>query len=36
MSTKRKSYSAEFKAKGILEVLEAKLTLNKIASKEVA
>jgi len=33
MSTKRKSYSAEFKAKVVLEVLEAELTLNQIASK---
>ncbi len=33
MSTKRKAYSAEFKAKVVLEVLEAELTLNEIASK---
>ena len=33
MSTKRKIYSAEFKAKVVLEVLEAELTLNQIASK---
>ena len=33
MSTKRKTYSAEFKAKIVLEVLEAELTLNQIASK---
>ena len=33
MSTKRKTYSAEFKAKVVLEVLEAELTLNQIASK---
>ena len=33
MSTKRKIYSADFKAKVVLEVLEAELTLNQIASK---
>jgi len=33
MSAKRKTYSAEFKAKVVLEVLEAELTLNQIASK---
>ena len=33
MSTKRKTYSAEFKAKVVLEVLEAEQTLNQIASK---
>jgi len=33
MSTKRKTYSAEFKSKVVLEVLEAELTLNQIASK---
>jgi len=33
MSTKRKAYSAEFKAKVVLEVLEGELTLNQIASK---
>ena len=33
MSTKRKTYSADFKAKIVLEVLEAELTLNQIASK---
>ena len=33
MSTKRKTYSAEFKAKVVLEVLEANETLNQIASK---
>jgi len=33
MSTKRKTYSAEFKAKVVLEVLEAELTLTQIASK---
>jgi len=33
MSTKRKTYSAEFKAKIVLEVLEGELTLNQIASK---
>ncbi|MBL0687691.1 MAG: transposase, partial [Sulfurospirillum sp.] len=33
MSTKRKTYSAEFKAKVVLEVLEAALTLAQIASK---
>ena len=33
MSTKRKTYTAEFKAKVVLEVLEAELTLNQIASK---
>ena len=33
MGTKRKTYSAEFKAKVVLEVLEANETLNQIASK---
>ena len=33
MSTKRKTYNAEFKAKIILEVLEAEQTINEIASK---
>ncbi len=33
MSTKRKTYTAEFKAKVVLEVLEAELTLNQIAGK---
>jgi len=33
MSTKRKTYSAEFKAKIVLEVLEGNETLNQIASK---
>jgi putative transposase len=33
MSTKRKTYSADFKAKVVLEVLEGELTLNQIASK---
>jgi len=33
MSTKRKIYSAEFKAKVVLEVLEAEQTINEIASK---
>jgi len=33
MSTKRKVYSADFKAKIVLEVLEAEKTLNEIASK---
>jgi len=33
MSTKRKTYSAEFKAKVVLEVLEAEQTINEVASK---
>ena len=33
MSKKRKVYSAEFKSKLVLEVLEGELTLNEIASK---
>ena len=33
MSTKRKTYSAEFKAKVVLEVLEREQTINEIASK---
>jgi len=33
MSTKRKTYTAEFKAKVVLEVLEGNDTLNQIASK---
>jgi len=32
MSTKKKSYSAEFKAKLVLEVLEGEKTINEIAS----
>jgi len=32
MSTKRKVYSAEFKAKLVLEVLEGEKTINEIAS----
>ena len=33
MSTKRKSFSAEFKAKLVLEVLEGESTVNEVASK---
>jgi len=33
MSTKRRTYSAEFKAKVVLEVLEGEQTINEIASK---
>ena len=33
MSRKRKTYSADFKAKLVLEVLESEKTLNEIASK---
>jgi len=33
MSTKRKTYTADFKAKVVLEVLEAEQTINEIASK---
>ena len=33
MSTKRKTYSAAFKAKVVLEVLEAEQTINEIATK---
>lgn len=33
MSRKRKTYSAEFKAKIVLEILEEKMSLNEIASK---
>jgi putative transposase len=33
MSTKRKTYSAEYKAKVVLEVLKSEQTLNEIASK---
>lgn len=33
MSTKRKTYSADFKAKLVLEVLEGEKTINEIASK---
>lgn len=33
MSTKRKTYSADFKAKLVLEVLEGEQTVNEIASK---
>ncbi len=32
MSKERKSYSAEFKAKLVLEVLEGEKTINEIAS----
>ena len=32
MSVKRKSYSADFKAKLVLEVLESEKTINEIAS----
>lgn len=32
MSVKRKSYSADFKAKLVLEVLEGETTVNEIAS----
>ncbi len=32
MSTKRKVYSADFKAKLVLEVLEGEKTINEIAS----
>jgi len=32
MSRKRRTYSAEFKAKLVLEVLEGEKTLNEIAS----
>jgi len=33
MSVKRKSYSADFKAKLVLEVLESEKTINEISSK---
>jgi len=33
MSTKRKIYSADFKAKLVLEVLEGEKAINEIASK---
>jgi len=33
MSTKRKTYTAEFKAKVVLEVLEAAQTINEVATK---
>ena len=33
MSRKRKTYSAEFKAKIVLEILEGEKSLNEIASK---
>jgi len=33
MSTKRKTYSADFKAKLVLEVLEGEKAINEIASK---
>ena len=33
MSVKRKTYSAEFKAKLVLEVLKEEKTINEIASK---
>lgn len=32
MSTKRRTYSAEFKAKLVLEVLEGEKTINEIVS----
>lgn len=32
MSTKRKTYNADFKAKLVLEVLEGEKTINEIAS----
>ena len=35
MSRKRKTYSAEFKAKIVLEILEEKMSLNEIASNVV-
>ena len=33
MSRKRKTYTADFKAKCVLELLEGEKTLNEIASK---
>jgi len=33
MSRKRKSYSAEFKTKVVLELLEGEKTVNEVASK---
>jgi len=33
MSTKRKTYTAKFKAKVVLEVLEAEQTINEVATK---
>lgn len=33
MSTKRKTYTADFKAKLVLELLEGENTLNEVASK---
>jgi len=33
MSTKRKTYNADFKAKLVLEVLEGEKAINEIASK---
>ncbi len=33
MSVKRKSYSADFKAKLVLEVLEGEKTINRLLSK---
>ncbi|MCL0032987.1 transposase [Peptococcaceae bacterium] len=33
MANKRKQYTAEFKAKVVLELLEENLTINEIASK---
>ena len=33
MSTKRKSYSADFNAKLVLEILEGEKTVNEIASR---
>ena len=33
MSTKRKTYTAKFKAKVVLELLEGEETLNEVASK---
>ena len=35
MCTKRKTYTADFKAKLVLEVLEGEQTLNEVASKNV-
>ena len=35
MSRKRTTYSADFKAKLVLEVLEGEKTLNEIASKNM-
>jgi len=33
MSTKKKTYTADFKAKLVLELLEGEATLNEVASK---